>query len=332
MIENPITGVTKDIPDNRNLRFEDVVGAVEAPSWEEGFDLEEVYGPLTIKDQGQSLSCVGQAFAYYAEMLNKIEENRDVPLSARYIYSQIHLPKGTSRIADAAKIITSQGVSPEEVCPSYPNDEASFYVLPTKEAKEMAATFKAKSYATVAPLVEEVRKAIFSGHGVVTALIGSYKAWHKDTRKGVIHPPQDGEDGFAHAMYLKGYKLIDGEKFVVAKQSYGPYSGDKGNVYIPWEEYFAADFNRSNCLYNLWTLIDLPNKYKSPYMFNLIKGTGPNIYAVKDGRKSLIINEETFNEGVAFGLWADMSQVNTVTDDVLAGFPEMKSILFISEK
>lgn len=331
MIENPITGVTKDIPDNRNLRFEDAVGAVEAPTWEEGYDLEEKYGPLTMKDQGHSLSCVGQAFSYYAEMLNKIEENRDVPLSARYIYSQIHLPEGTSRIADAAKIVTSQGVAPEEVCPSYPNDEESFYVLPTDEAKEMAATFKAKSYATVAPLVDEVRKAIFNNHGVVTAITGSYRSWHSDPRKGVIHPPASLDVGFNHCMYLIGYKLIDGVKMVIAKDSYGPYSGDNGRKYIPWEEYFNADYRGDNCLFNLWTLVDLPNKYKSPFMFNLIKGTGPNIYAVKNGTKSLIINETSFKQGNELGLWADISQVNTVTDDVLEGFPEVKSILFIDQ-
>jgi hypothetical protein len=254
-----------------------------------------------------------------------------VPLSARYIYSQIHLPEGTSRVADAAKVVTSQGVATEELCPSYPNDEASFYVLPTDEAKEMASTYKAKSYATVAPILDEVRKAIFSGHGVVSALTGSYAAWHKDPRKGVIHPPVSGEQGFGHAMYLKGYKVIDGEKMIIAKQSYGLYSGDKGNVYIPWEEYFNADFNGSNCLFNLWTLLDLPNKYKSPFMFNLIKGTGPNVYAVKNGTKSLIVNETTLKQGNELGLWPDISQVNTVTDDVLEGFPEVKSILFIDQ-
>jgi hypothetical protein len=325
------TGVTKDIPDNRNLRFEDVAGAVEAPSWEEGFDLEEVYGPLTMKDQGQSLSCVGQASSYYAEMLNKIEEGKNVPLSARYPYSQIHLPEGTARIADAFKLLISQGIAPEEVCPSYPNDERSFYVLPTEEAKALASTYKAKSYATVAPLLDEVRRAIFSGHGVVTAITGSYAAWHKDPRKGVIHPPLSGEQGFNHCMYLVGYRIMDGVKMVIAKDSYGPYSGDKGRKYIPWEEYFSADFNGSNCLFNLWTLVDLPNKYKSPLMFNLIKGTGPNIYAVKSGSKSLIFNMTTFNEGEKLGLWADISQVNEVTDDVLEGFPETKSILFVDQ-
>jgi len=325
------TGVVRDIPDNRNLRFEDVAGAAEAPSWEQGYDLEEVYGPLTIKDQGSSLSCVGQGSAYYAEMLNKVEESQSSPFSARYVYSQIHLPQGTARIADAFKIITSQGIAPETLCPSYPNDEQSLYSLPSVEAKEMALTFKAKSYATVAPLVDEVRKAIFNNHGVVTAITGSYRSWHSDPRKGVIHPPTSLDAGFNHCLYLVGYKMIDGVKMVIAKDSYGPYSGDNGRKYIPWEEYFNADFNGTNCLFNLWTLVDLPNKYKSPFMFNLIKGTGPNIYAVKNGTKSLIINETSFKQGNELGLWADISQVNTVTDDVLEGFPEVKSILFIDQ-
>lgn len=323
------TGVVRDIPDNRNLRFEDVAGAAEAPSWEEGFDLEAVYGPLTIKHQGPSYSCVGQAFSSYAEMLNRIEESKTVSLSARSIYSKIYLPQGGSRIADAAKVVKAQGVSTEELCPSYPNNETDFYVLPTVEAEAVAATYKAKSYATVAPLVEEVRRAIFQSHGVVAAFVGSYRSWHEDPRKGVIHPPTGLDKVFAHCMYLVGYKMIDGVKMVIAKDSYGPTSGDNGRKYIPWEEYFNADYQGGNCMFNLWTLVDLPNTYKSPFMFNLVKGPKEDIFAVKSGIKFHITNMTTFNEGLKIGLWADLLQVNTLTQAELDAIPTGKAILFI---
>ena len=61
-------GGVKDVPDNRDYRSELVMGSVTLP------DEYSVRDKISrVENQGSSSSCVGQAFAYYAEVLNNVE-------------------------------------------------------------------------------------------------------------------------------------------------------------------------------------------------------------------------------------------------------------------
>src|ERR1035437_4209167 len=75
-----------------------------------------------IKNQGTSSSCVAQATAYYVQLLNFLETNTQVEMSARDIYSLIHLPGGGAYIADAFKKITQSGCVVEAEAPSHASD------------------------------------------------------------------------------------------------------------------------------------------------------------------------------------------------------------------
>ena len=60
----------KRIEDDRDYKWSNVGSAIEPFDWEKGYDVEEELGfKIPVKNQGQSKSCGGQAFAYYAQVL-----------------------------------------------------------------------------------------------------------------------------------------------------------------------------------------------------------------------------------------------------------------------
>ena len=111
------------------------------------------------------------------------------------------------------------------------------------------------------------------------------------------------------------------KKYFGGINSWGKNAHDNGRFYVG-EDYFTAE--NCNLVFSGWTLVDLPN-YKSPYMFNLLKGDGSNVFAVSGGKKHLIVNFDSFKSGIEDGLWAD--EVHTVSQVELDAMPEGKAIL-----
>jgi hypothetical protein len=107
-------GAVKNPVDIRDYRLEVAVCAAKLPA---EYSIKDKVG--TIKNQNGSLSCVGQAFSYYAEVLDFIETGVKEQLSARDIYSRVFLPNGGSYLRDCAKKITNSGVVKEIDAPSY---------------------------------------------------------------------------------------------------------------------------------------------------------------------------------------------------------------------
>ena len=66
-------GAVKQALDLRNYRLEVAIRAVVLP---EEYSIKDKVGK--IKNQNGSSSCVGQAFAYYAEVLNYIETGKKI--------------------------------------------------------------------------------------------------------------------------------------------------------------------------------------------------------------------------------------------------------------
>lgn len=321
------TGAVKDLPDSRDLLFgaiESQVGADNAPSFEEGYDVESIYGELTQKDQNGSLSCVAQATSYYAEMLEKIESGNNVSLSPRFIYSQIHFPEGAAYVRDGISTLVEQGISPETLCPSYPNDEISMRQLPSPEAREAAKIYKAKSYASVAPSFEQFRKALFTGKGLLTAFTGSNPSWHVDSN-GFIRPPASTDDRWGHCVFIVGYGIRNGRKGFKIKNTWRKEWGVNGYAWVG-EDYFNAENN--SLVFSGWTLVDLPDKYQPETMFNLMKGNGSNVYAIAAGKKHLIVNLDSYKAGVEQGLW--LEEIHDVTQAVLDEMPEGSAIILIN--
>jgi len=252
------TGAVKQPIDLRDYRLELIPGAEILPPT---FSLKDKVGK--IKTQASSGSCVGQSFSYYAEVINTFETGLKTALSARDIYSLIHLPEGGAWLRDAAKKICNSGVVTEEDAPSYDNGQ-----LPTEDfmrsrdditpqEEEEGMTYWAKTFVTWDNRnFETFKKAIFQGKGCVLALEGNNYCWGSNYIKNgiIITPDSHSQCTWAHALYMIGFCTIDGVEYLEGVNSWGEHWGDGGFFYLP------KSYIDKGLVFNAFTLVDLPNQ------------------------------------------------------------------------
>lgn len=245
-------GCVKDKFDPRDHRAEIAMRAIPLP---EEYDLSDRI--KKIEHQGSSSSCVAQAFAYYAEVLDSFETNKGTQLSARDIYSLIHLPEGGAYIREGAKKVVETGVVLEIDATSYlegkPPTEAFMRSRSdiNEEEVQRGYTYLAKSYARVNnKSFDGVKQAIYQNKGCVIGFTGDNAGW-KST--AIVKPPKS--DDWAHAVYACGFKKINGTEYIKFVNSWGEGWGEKGYGYV------GRDYFESGKVLNPWTLIDQSNEY-----------------------------------------------------------------------
>lgn len=277
-------GCIEDIPDERDYQYEEMIfGASPIVDWEKGFDVEDLLNhKFKIESQGTSLSCVGQAWSKYLEILNYAEESKEIDLSAAFIYSQIYLPKGGAQLRDGAKIAIILGCATEDKLPSYhyeeyqprPLQEPEFREQKNKitdDVKQNAIIYQSLSYGSIRPDIDLMADAIHRNYGAITGAVGSDNGWKGDN--GEVRPPLDGEEKWGHAIYLKGYGQDSKGKYIKFKNSWGISWGNNGEAKI-YEDYF-----KTGNMFCAWTLIDKKN-INSALMIDTIKlADKPEIYA-----------------------------------------------------
>lgn len=256
------TGFVPDTADSRDKEYDHVALGFSPFDWEKGFDIEEELGvKIETEDQNGSLSCVGQATAKYAYVLNSLElkpiygSMQFAKLSAKSIYSQIHLPKGTAHIRDAFKLLKSYGANEENDVPSYENGKPPSEKFMQEDSwKTASKTKKAKNYqvSEYRMIVDKkdidlVAQAIRDNHGVVMGFDGENNGtWHSEFPK----PPKKAVWG--HAIYGGKAKLINGKKYIGFKNSWGDVGVDGWQWF--GEEWFIGGYAS-----NIWTLVDKAN-------------------------------------------------------------------------
>lgn len=288
-------GALPDKPDPRNIEFQEVCGKipVDTPTWEESYDVEDAYTKMKVENQFSSSSCVSQAWQYYLQMLNIIEEGEFTDLSARFIYSHIHLPDGGAYIKDGARLAVNTGTCEEEIVPSYKEDGTTDEQwMRNKEFENItlaymnANIYRAKTYATILhdspDLFEQARQAIYQYNGLVSGFQG-------------------------HAIWFKGYGIKNGKRFLKYKNSWDKDWGDNGDGYL-----FEDD---RNLLYSLWTLVDRPNDFPKTKMLKTIKTKKDNrTYAVLKDKEDKefyiwITSDRMYNSGVKNDMWLDWDKI-----------------------
>jgi len=236
----------------RDYRFELVAGAAV----EEEFEGDKVI--FNIKNQGKSLSCVGQAVSAYAEVLNFLETGEKIKLSARDVYSLVYLPSGGAYIADAIKKWRNSGIVTEEDATSYENGiEPSETFMHkrddiTPEEQEEGMSYMAGKYTTWDDKNFDIyRQAIRTGKGVVALAYGNNVCW----QNAVLQVPDVIEQcDWCHAIYFCSSIIYmkDGKECLKFLNSWDGW-GDGGFGYMP-REYFEKGFLRCPT-----TVLDIPN-------------------------------------------------------------------------
>jgi hypothetical protein len=240
------SGALQRRPDPRDYPYSPLeVAAAGVPfSWEEGNGPDPaLVSLLTIKDQGPSGSCGGQAFSYLGQRLRAVYADDAQRRSAKYLYSQAYGPDGGSNDRDLANIAIKQGFALESDTSSYDNGQPpseAFMERPqdiTPRARIGAATDEISfSYAFPTIDLESIAQAVSACNGVVLGLYGKNNGTWLSSQPA---PPPPRQWDWAHYMFGAQPQIYNGKKGIWCPQSWGAAVGLNGWQFLD-ENYFAA--------------------------------------------------------------------------------------------
>lgn len=264
-------GALRDVPDPRDYPYEPVFSAappVTPQEWQAGFDVRRQLNipSVPIKNQFASLSCVGQAYAYYSAILNFVETGRYDEVSAKAIYSKIRLPQGGSYFRDGAELLVNFGALLEKIIKSYKADGTTdeTYMRDTAwitpEIVQMAKVLQAKEYRLITGIGMDIfAQAIRDNYGVVFGVEGTNNGSWNTLRPipPALNTPTNQIWG--HALYGIGFGInAQGKKTIYTPNSWGDrFNGQMQEI---TEDYFI---NNNRWMFNPWVLVDKPNNDNS---------------------------------------------------------------------
>ena len=221
------TGAIRSSVDKRDFDFHEIAGAVAPFDWDKGYDVEKELGiKLVIKNQGESSSCGGQAWAYYGEVLSTLFDKSYDQKSAKFIYAQTFVfPSGGSAGRDNCKIVKEQGWANEAVLSSYDNGEPPTEAFMerindiTDITRANAKKDKAISYATVSTDIESVAEAIQNNHGCIIGIQGQNNGTWRSVYPATTNLSSGGI--WAHWLYAGKCKKIGDVRYIGVCNSWG---------------------------------------------------------------------------------------------------------------
>jgi|TARA_R100001530_G_scaffold125541_1_gene94101 hypothetical protein len=224
--------------DERNLQYAPMVagGEIRLPINVDKF-------PKVVYNQGRTTSCTTQSTC--GVILNV----RNKHLSPRYAFYRIKTDKkyGSSRLGWGAYELDSLVLQVKEGICEYtlaPNErtrsDAEFLALKVdQEMKESANKNRGGAYVQVASRHDDALSAfdkIVQYLGTEGRPVKMTLKWYSEYNgvKGGVIPirPPKGR-WFGHSMQVVQVKMIKGHEYLGCKNSYGPYSGDKGIEWLP---------------------------------------------------------------------------------------------------
>lgn len=288
-------GLVPDIIDDRDYKYSDHVGAgvvMTDEEWKQGFDIEkELNIKIPFKNQCSSSSCVGQGFSYYLAVINAKETGKYEEVSAKSIYSQIHLQGGGAYLRDAAKLAVNFGANLEMNLSSYKTPgytdeefmEDKSWITP--ELTKLAAILQAKDYKSMAGLgIDYFARAIKDNHGCVGGVGGKNNGtWSSNEPK-----PPVGDPAWWHCLFFGKFGVDEKGKWIATPNSWGTRNEIDPLHPDDWQKLREDWFNDNNkFILNPWTFTDKPN-VNDPTKKNMVfkkEKSSPNIFACNETTK-----------------------------------------------
>lgn len=263
-INNP--GCVPDNFDERDYEMDHILGASEPFDWDKGYDIEQELGiRLRPKNQGQSYSCVGQATAILAQVVNAFELRETYGVffpkyveefSAKSIYSQISLGYGVgARMRDGVKLLCDYGVNLEAQVVSYENGEApSEKFMYDKSWKDdvfasISGNYRGGEYRTLRAKdnIDAFAQALRDSKGMIFGVQGESNGTWRNLM------PKIGKMSWAHCIFGGKARKVEGKKYIGFLNSYGETAGKLG-----WQ-WFGEEWFDGEHVFNPWFYIDRPN-------------------------------------------------------------------------
>ena len=218
-------------------------------------DLENWYA------QGDLGFCVGWAGSIAMEVTNMLLDLEPDDLSAGWLYVRsreyAHVPPGQEGSTNLGlmKALNKEGAVTEECCRTDTTRPFDDYD-PCENAMEEAGNYAVDSYWYVNPFVTDFQAAIYGvthaapyempdGSPGKIPLVSAYPVYESygDAMDGGIVPmPEFGERLLGgHSSVIRGWKVIDGETYLINSNSWGRV-GDDGTFYLPSNYPFYEGF------------------------------------------------------------------------------------------
>lgn len=256
-------GALRNKVDIRDRKWKRLATALPEFNWMQGYDVEDelrkhLNDPnfvIPAKDQNGSLSCVGQAAAYYEAIHDAFEKGVFTEKSARDAYSQIFYPGGGSSTRDAVNLLVKNGVCQEVLMTSYekgkPPTEGFMEIRPDarRATIEDALTARGTAYANVKIDIDTMAQAIRDNKGIIFVIEGV----NNNTWRSSFPKPPTGESQWAHCVYAGKARKIGGKKYLGIHNSWGAMTGENG-----WQ-WLGEDYINKNFAYDAMVLYDTRN-------------------------------------------------------------------------
>lgn len=225
----------------------ETVRAGEPFDWVKGYDARKTVGPITIKDQGTSSSCGGQAGSYFLEIQSKLRNGKDV-VSAKSIYAPVAFKGGGTTINALETQIGAHGANLEASVPSYDVTGTPLSELKmtdksflTPETVKDAITRAGYLPINVHVDIESVAQAIRDYGGVLIEITGQNNGtWLSPTPL----PPSKSNPSelWNHFMCGFGASMADQQQ-IDCLQSWGVDVGEQGIQHLQ-KAYFDSGYIR----------------------------------------------------------------------------------------
>lgn len=204
-----------------------------------------------VRDQGNEGSCAGFAGAAVKEYQEKIDYNKFIELSPRFLYEKaknISGHKEGTTLRAIVKVLSKDGICEEKFWPYIPKNPG----FPGEGSYINADRYRIKTYARV-PNLEDLKQALVS-FGPILAGIKVFKGITKVGKDGKVPTPKCGWFSVGgHAIAITGYNDIN--ETVKFKNSWGDW-GAQGYGFLEYS--YIKKF-----MLDAYSMVDIlnPNPY-----------------------------------------------------------------------
>ena len=246
------TGGVPSSRDGRDFQYEGIASASVPFDWNKGFDIETVVGKLPVKDQGQSLSCGGQAVSQYGGVIEAQSTGTLEERSAKFEYAPVACPGGGSQGRDLMDRGVNVGFGTEALTSSYINGNPPTEAFMTNvaditpQAIQTASGAKSKSYVKIVDTtnIDTIAQAIRDNYGILMGVNGEDNgSWLSN------NPQKPSKIVWRHWVFACKARIYNGTKQIGFINSWGKTVGDNGVQWIN-EDYFT-----SGNVFEAWTMM-----------------------------------------------------------------------------